>query len=92
MNSIEFIDNNTLLIQKITFVEEDRKKNPWGGFVSYTKPEKCEYEIIGSNLIIKTDGDSLKLKIVNKGVIFNELERSVYIYNLAENDYLNSWD
>jgi len=81
---LHFIDNNKLLIRKIFFFEEDKDINPWGGVVSYTKPEECEYEIIDSDLIIKTDNNILKLKIVNKKTIFYYNEKSLFIYNLDD--------
>ena len=88
LDLLEFIDAKKLMIRRITFVEENRNKNPWGGYVSKTKPEECEYEIIGSDLIIKTGGDTMKLKIVNKRAIFYEADKSVFMYNLAEDGYL----
>ena len=88
LDSLEFINDKKLMIRRITFVEENRNKNPWGGFVSKTRPEECEYEIMGSDLIIKTSESLLKLKIVNKKTIFFDLDKSVFIYDLGEDGYL----
>jgi len=82
LDSLEFIDDKKLLIRRITFVEENRNENPWGGFVSTVKPEEYEYEISGSDLIIKLNENLLKLKIINEKTIFYEIEKSIFIYDL----------
>jgi len=81
LHSLDFIDNKRVMVQRIIFVEEDRDDNSFRRFVSYNN-EECEYEIAGSELIIKTGEGYLNLRIVNKRAIFHALEKSLFIYNL----------
>ena len=81
LDSLEFLENGNVLIRRICFIEENKDKNPWGGFVSSRAEEEYEYEIIGSDLFIKANKNLLKLKIVNKNTVFYEPEKSVFIFD-----------